>query len=500
MPLSQGSTVVLVMAAVLCGAGVAGLVHVTQPPGGGSHTALRHHYLQDQGAKILVLHPIYAGSHELTLRRFGEELVKRGHQVTQVRWRSSKTREVNSTVEVITLSPDNRDLRYPYMQPDGTFHPPTTMLWERPRHVWQIPTDVFGLIDAHCLTLLGDRDLARRLRAANFTLAVVDIIGNECSLALAHALRLPVVGFWGFSFQGGERLAPRSPRSQDLLREIEVILVHSHWIIDYPKLMPPHVQYIGCIQCGPPAPLPPYIDRWMSEASTGVVVFSLGFTGYEATSVPTRVMDAFLAAFSRLQQRVLLRFNPALLPYVPDNIMVVDWLPQHDVLGHPNTVLFVTHCGQNGINEAVYHGVPIVGFPIFADQGDNARRVVDHGLGLVIDKAAITEELAYTTITAVLNNSRYRQTARRFSALWQEESESGMEKGARWVEKVHRHGRLTHLRMPGEHLSLVQYFALDVAAFLLLVALALCCLLYAACCLSYMAFSLIRKKEKEKCQ
>ncbi|XP_069186026.1 UDP-glucuronosyltransferase 1A8 isoform X3 [Procambarus clarkii] len=441
------------------------------------------------------------------------------------------------------------------MQPDGTFHPPTTMLWERPRHVWQIPTDVFGLIDAHCLTLLGDRDLARRLRAANFTLAVVDIIGNECSLALAHALRLPVVGFWGFSFQGGEsraagvfqspalvpnflsevgasmtflervwntlvmlaetavityhfsvidahikRLAPRSPRSQDLLREIEVILVHSHWIIDYPKLMPPHVQYIGCIQCGPPAPLPPYIDRWMSEASTGVVVFSLGFTGYEATSVPTRVMDAFLAAFSRLQQRVLLRFNPALLPYVPDNIMVVDWLPQHDVLGHPNTVLFVTHCGQNGINEAVYHGVPIVGFPIFADQGDNARRVVDHGLGLVIDKAAITEELAYTTITAVLNNSRYRQTARRFSALWQEESESGMEKGARWVEKVHRHGRLTHLRMPGEHLSLVQYFALDVAAFLLLVALALCCLLYAACCLSYMAFSLIRKKEKEKCQ
>ena len=63
------------------------------------------------GARVLILHPIYAGSHELTLRRFGEELVKRGHEVTQVRWRSSKTRQVTSSVQVMTLSPNNSDLR-----------------------------------------------------------------------------------------------------------------------------------------------------------------------------------------------------------------------------------------------------------------------------------------------------------------------------------------------------------------------------------------------------
>ncbi|XP_069955893.1 UDP-glucuronosyltransferase 2B1 isoform X2 [Cherax quadricarinatus] len=438
------------------------------------------------------------------------------------------------------------------MKLDGTFHPPTKMLWERPRHLWQIPTDVFGLIDAHCITLLGDSALLRRLQRANFTLAVVDIIGNECSLALAYTLHLPVIGFWGFSFQGGEsraagvfqspalvpnflsevgasmsflervwntllmlaettlisyhfsvvdshikHLVSQCPGSQHLLRELEVVLVHSHWIIDYPKLMPPHVQYIGCIQCGAPAPLPHNIHTWVSEAETGVVVFSLGFTGYEATSVPGRVIDAFIGAFSRLPQRVLVRFNPALLPYVPENIMVVDWLPQHDILAHPNTVLFVTHCGQNGVNEAVYHGVPIVAFPIFADQGDNARRVVDRGLGLMIDKNAITEHLAYTTIIAVLNNTRYQETAARFSALWQEEGESGVERGIRWIERVHRHGRLTHLKMPGAHLSFLQYFALDVAVFLLLVMLALCCL---TCSLCYTLCFLTRREGKEKLQ
>lgn len=73
---------------------------------------------------------------------------------------------------------------------------------------------------------------------------------------------------------------------------------------------------------------------------------------------------------------------------------------------HPNTRLFVTHCGQNGLNEAVYHGVPIVALPVFADQGDNARRVVDHGLGLAIDKDSISESVVFETITTVLNDTR----------------------------------------------------------------------------------------------
>ncbi|XP_063590547.1 uncharacterized protein LOC134767479 [Penaeus indicus] len=64
-----------------------------------------------EGANVLILHPIYAGSHELTLRKFGEKLVERGHRVTQLRWRSTKTRAVNSSVQVITLNPDNHDLR-----------------------------------------------------------------------------------------------------------------------------------------------------------------------------------------------------------------------------------------------------------------------------------------------------------------------------------------------------------------------------------------------------
>ena len=37
-----------------------------------------------ESANILMLHPIYCGSHEFILRQMGDHLVARGHEVTQV--------------------------------------------------------------------------------------------------------------------------------------------------------------------------------------------------------------------------------------------------------------------------------------------------------------------------------------------------------------------------------------------------------------------------------
>jgi len=39
------------------------------------------------GAKILIVHPLYSGSHVLTLRSVAESLTQRGHHVHILRWR-----------------------------------------------------------------------------------------------------------------------------------------------------------------------------------------------------------------------------------------------------------------------------------------------------------------------------------------------------------------------------------------------------------------------------
>ena len=74
------------------------------------------------------------------------------------------------------------------------------------RVFWNLGLKPWAVVDAYCDTVLGDKALLARLRETKFDVAIVDMIYNECGLALAHHLdaALPTVGFWAFSFISGE--------------------------------------------------------------------------------------------------------------------------------------------------------------------------------------------------------------------------------------------------------------------------------------------------------
>jgi hypothetical protein len=48
--------------------------------------------------------------------------------------------------------------------------------------------------------------------------------------------------------------------------------------------------------------------------------------------------------------------------------VVKQWAPQVEILNHGSVGGFVTHCGWNSVLEAVCGGVPMVGWPLFAEQ------------------------------------------------------------------------------------------------------------------------------------
>src|SRR5437867_4364602 len=91
----------------------------------------------------------------------------------------------------------------------------------------------------------------------------------------------------------------------------------------------------------------------------------------QGNDMPEKLRKKFLAVFGQLKQRVLWKWESEKMEgetSIPSNIKLAKWLPQQDVLGHKNVKLFITHGGLLSIEEAVYHSVPLIGFPMFGDQ------------------------------------------------------------------------------------------------------------------------------------
>jgi hydroquinone glucosyltransferase len=58
-------------------------------------------------------------------------------------------------------------------------------------------------------------------------------------------------------------------------------------------------------------------------------------------------------------------------------LVVPSWAPQNQVLSHGSTGGFLTHCGWNSTLESIVHVVPMIAWPLYAEQRMNAVLLAD---------------------------------------------------------------------------------------------------------------------------
>ncbi|OVA15743.1 UDP-glucuronosyl/UDP-glucosyltransferase [Macleaya cordata] len=74
-------------------------------------------------------------------------------------------------------------------------------------------------------------------------------------------------------------------------------------------------------------------------------------------------------------------------------LVVRDWVDQRRILSHRATGGFLSHCGWNSVLEGVSFGVPLLVWPMMAEQPLNAKIVVDGmGVGLWVPKEPTCRE------------------------------------------------------------------------------------------------------------
>ncbi len=127
--------------------------------------------------------------------------------------------------------------------------------------------------------------------------------------------------------------------------------------------------------------------------------------------------------------QVVLSTGPKVFPReldpIPDNFIVRQWNPQQQLLAH--TDLFVTHSGMNSVNEALFHGVPMLLLPHQPEQAAITRSVCKLGAGLHLEIKKLTVDSLRTTIERMLNERGLTKCAQALSRGFQTaEKESHM--------------------------------------------------------------------------
>ncbi|XP_056881434.1 UDP-glucuronosyltransferase 2C1-like [Takifugu flavidus] len=506
-----------------------------------------------QGGNILVV-PI-EGSHWINMKILLQALHARGHNITIVRssksWYISENSTYYKTVTVpVERSLDQRSITRivsEIIQFERGALPLTSFL-----HITFGMTSTF--IDAHSAigefiaATLDDQELMRTLKENKYDLVLTDPSWGS-GIILAKYLKLPLVYNvrWLLSGEGHLAFAP-SPISYipitgsghsdkmtfiqrvknvilylitkyhfDLLSQVyqkicdkylgpghdfkqimldaDIWLMRVDFVFEFPRPTMPNVVYMGGFQCKPAKPLPEHLEEFMqSSGEHGVIIMSLGTF---VSQLPAEITNEVAAAFAKLPQKIIWKHEGDRPATLGNNTLLVDWMPQNDLLGHPKTKLFVAHGGTNGVQEAMYHGVPVVGLPVFFDQYDNLLRLKERGGAEILSLRTVDKDDNFlAAVKRVLNDPSYRMNMQRLSRLHRDAPIKPMDSALFWIEFVMRHKGAAHLRTESYRLPWYSYHSVDVMLFL--AGITLLIFMTFAALVRYLCSGCVRAKSKQE--
>ncbi|XP_049810001.1 UDP-glucosyltransferase 2-like isoform X3 [Schistocerca nitens] len=477
------------------------------------------------GARILAVVPTPSISHQLPLRTVLLELARRGHQVTFITTHPIRVPTANYSEIDISLSSKAFRERIDFNE----FPDPTSPM--------AILKFIFDMAETGCDIQFGLESMKEFMKVEQkYDAFIVEKLGSSCYYGLAHKMGSPpLIGytslgatslirktfgspinpsyipdynlgytdhmtFWqrlhnayillrslaveerAFYGRHEEEMRKYSGPNPPTLRKMDynfsLMLVNNHFSLSYPVPNTPNIVELTGIHIQKERKtLPKDVRDFLDGAWDGVVYFSLG-SNVQSSAMPPETVRAFLDAFAGIPQRVLWKWEADRLPGQPGNVMTAKWLPQQDVLAHPNVRLFITQGGLQSWNEAAYFSVPVIGIPFLGDQVYNVEKMVGLGVGRRLDLKDVTKDSVLETVQTVLEDKSYQENMKRFSAIYREHQSTSLERAVWWVEYVIRHQGAPHLRSAALDLRWWQLLLLDVIAFILAVAAMAAFLLY----------------------
>ncbi|RZC42789.1 UDP-glucuronosyltransferase 2B9, partial [Asbolus verrucosus] len=290
---------------------------------------------------------------------------------------------------------------------------------------------------------------------------------NAGQLTIWQKIKSVLFNFWS-RFYHHYILVPRAdklarkyfgngiPYVGDLERNMSMLFLNVNPLMYSPRPNVPMIVEMGQMHIKPVKPLPADLKKVLDEAKKGVIYFSLG-SNVKSVNIDEKLRNTIIEVLAELPYTVLWKWESDHLPGKPDNVVIRKWLPQQDVLAHPNIKAFLTQGGLQSVEEAISSGVPLIGMPFMCDQHANVHKLVELGIAIGVEPASVTKDELKNAITEVVENSKYRNKVREVREILYDKPMTGLEKAVWWSEYVIRHKGARHLRSPTADISWFHY-------------------------------------------
>lgn len=250
---------------------------------------------------------------------------------------------------------------------------------------------------------------------------------------------------------------------------------------EYPRTISPLTTYVGPVLTRNPDPIPADLQVWLdSKEERSVVYVSMGSHARLNKVKGEAILNGVLSTnYSLLWS--LRESNREFLDRVEvdsERVRLLKWAPQLAVLGHRAVRVAIVHGGANGVHESLYNEVPLIVLPVNGDQMANAGRVHHQGLGIHLQD--VTESSIFEAIKQI-DEGAYRKNVQRLKKSFIDGG--GRERAAELIEFYADVG-YGHL-VPAYakyNWSWVQYYNIDVYLTVTLVLLVVSYLTVKCCC------------------
>ncbi|XP_021955947.1 UDP-glucuronosyltransferase 2B20-like [Folsomia candida] len=243
---------------------------------------------------------------------------------------------------------------------------------------------------------------------------------------------------------------PDLPPLHEIEMNTSLIFTNTHPSEEFPRSLPPNVVEIGGIHCSDDRkPLPQDLEDFIASGDNGFILLSFG-TFAAINNLPIHLQHVFFNAMKAVPKyQFLVKYNQDRPDWVPKNVHTLKWVQQQDLIAHPKIRAFIGHGGLLSTQEAIFHGVPMIIVPLFAEQDYQAVRANDRETAIALEIAELTEEKLLNAILEVTSNPKYKTNTMRLSKFFRDRQNQPLESAIWWVEYVMRHKDISHLRPVG---------------------------------------------------